>query len=183
MVIQLLSALIKYSDPGDVLSSLESILLRRPTLEDGMDVYQLVKSCPPLDTNSSYCNLLQSSHFSSTSVAAELEGQLVGFISGYIIPDRPDTLFVWQVAVSEQARGVGLASRMLKHILSRSQCQQVRFIETSITADNQASWALFTSLAKKLPAELNSSDWMDKHVHFKDQHDSEALVRIGPFTS
>jgi L-2,4-diaminobutyric acid acetyltransferase len=148
-----------------------------------MDVYQLVKSCPPLDTNSSYCNLLQCSHFSATSVAAELEGQLVGFISGYIIPDRPDTLFVWQVAVSEQARGIGLASRMLKHILSRSQCQQVHYIETSITAENQGSWALFTSLAKKLAAELNSSDWMDKHTHFKDQHDSEALVRIGPFTT
>jgi L-2,4-diaminobutyric acid acetyltransferase len=42
---------------------------------------------------------------------------------------------------------------------------------------------LFTSLADKLPAELQSSDWMDKQSHFAGQHDSETLIRIGPLTS
>lgn len=161
---------------------LESIELRPPTLEDGMSVFQLVENCPPLDTNSSYCNLLQCSHFAATSVAAERDGELVGFISGYILPDRPDTLFVWQVAVAEAARGVGLASKMLIHILDRPQCGGVQYLETTITEDNSASWALFKSLAKKLPSELNSSPWMDKEAHFRGQHDSEALVRLGPFT-
>ena len=148
-----------------------------------MDVFNLVENCPPLDTNSSYCNLLQASHFAGTSVAAILDGKLVGFISGYIIPDRPDTLFIWQVAVSEQARGLGLASHMLQHILARAHCSNVSFLETTITADNQASWALFTRLAKSLSTELQSAPWMDKQKHFAGLHDSEALVRIGPFNS
>lgn len=163
------------------MSCLESIELRLPSLEDGMAVFRLVENCPPLDTNSSYCNLLQCSHFSSTSVAAELDGEIVGFISGYALPERPDTLFVWQVAVGEQARGIGLASRMLKHILARPHCAHIAYLETSITEDNQASWALFKSLAKTLPADFQSSEWMDKDTHFAGQHDSEALVRIGPF--
>ena len=121
----------------------ENIVLRPPNLKDGIAVFELVKNFPPLDTNSSYCNLLQCSHFASTSVAAEHEGQLAGFISGYIIPDRPNTLFVWQVAVSEQARGAGLASCMLKNLLERANCENITHIETSITQDNQASWALF----------------------------------------
>ncbi len=146
-----------------------------------MDVYHLVENCPPLDTNSSYCNLLQCSHFAETSVAAKLGAQLVGFVSGYTIPARPDTLFVWQVAVSEQARGIGLASRMVTHILDRPECQSLKFIETSITHDNQASWALFKSLSKKLSTELQDSPWMDRKNHFADQHDSEVLVRVGPF--
>jgi L-2,4-diaminobutyric acid acetyltransferase len=181
MVVQLFSVLIKYSDQGEILSSLENIVLRRPTLEDGMGVYQLVENCPPLDPNSSYCNLLQCSHFSATSVTAVLEGSLVGFISGYIIPDRTDTLFVWQVAVSQNARGVGLASRMLSEILSRPECSAVEYLETTITQDNQASWALFEGLAKKLSVNLQRSDWMDKEAHFSGLHDSETLVRIGPF--
>lgn len=160
-----------------------SITLRRPTLEDGMSVFRLVEKCPPLDTNSSYCNLLQCSHFSETSVAAEQAGELVGFISGYIIPGRPDTLFIWQVAVAEQARGVGLASRMLLALLDRSQSAEVRFIETTITQENRASWALFDGVAKKLSADLESSAWMDKETHFLGQHDSETLVRIGAFNS
>jgi L-2,4-diaminobutyric acid acetyltransferase len=160
----------------------ENIVLRPPNLKDGIAVFELVKNCPPLDTNSSYCNLLQCSHFASTSVAAEHEGQLAGFISGYIIPDRPNTLFVWQVAVSEQARGAGLASCMLKNLLERANCENITHIETSITQDNQASWALFKGLAKKLATNLQSLEWMDKDIHFAGRHNSEALVRIGPIT-
>jgi len=165
------------------LSDLENIVLRSPSLEDGMAVFKLVQNCPPLDMNSSYCNLLQCSHFARTSVAAEVNGELLGFISGYALPERPDTLFIWQVAVAEQARGIGLASRMLFHILSRSHCADFAYLETTITDANKASWALFKSLSVKLSADFQSSDWLDKETHFSAQHDSEALVRIGPFSS
>ncbi len=163
------------------MSSSQNIELRMPTLVDGMSVFRLIQRCPPLDTNSSYCNLLQSGHFSTTSVAAELNKELVGFISGYRLPDRPGTLFIWQVAVDERARGLGLASRMLVHILNRPSCHGIKHLETTITQDNQPSWSLFKSLAKRLDTKLQSSEYMDKETHFDGQHDSESLVRIGPF--
>lgn len=156
------------------------INLRAPAAEDGAAVYELIAQCPPLDTNSMYCNLLQCTHFSATSVAAELNDDIVGFISGYIQPDQPDTLFIWQVAVGEKARGQGLAGRMLRDILARTACDEVKFIETTITPDNRASWALFESLAKKLDAELNHSVMFDRQQHFAGQHETEMLVRIGP---
>lgn len=159
------------------------VLLRRPISEDGANVHRLIGNCPPLDTNSLYCNLLQASHFSATSVAAELNGELVGFISGYIIPERADTLFIWQVAVAEQGRGMGLAGRMLREILARPACAEVQFLETTITPDNDASWALFRSLARKLDAECADSVMFDRDRHFDGQHDSEMLLRIGPFTA
>ncbi|MBL4608541.1 MAG: diaminobutyrate acetyltransferase [Pseudomonadales bacterium] len=148
-----------------------------------MAVFRLIESCPLLDINSSYCNFLQCSHFANTSVVAEMNGALVGFISGYAIPERPDTLFVWQVAVAEKARGLGLASRMLTHILARAHCIDIAYLETTITENNHASWALFKSLAKAQSAGFQSSGWMDKDTHFFGLHDSEALVRIGPFNS
>ncbi len=158
-----------------------AIELRAPSAIDGFSVFKLVGACPPLDGNSVYCNLLQCSHFSGTSVAAVREGELVGFISGYLVPDRPRTLFVWQVAVGEQARGCGLASAMLENILDRPACEQVNHIETSITGNNRPSWSLFERLAKTLGAELNSSVLFDRQQHFNDEHDTEMLVRIGPF--
>lgn len=159
----------------------KNIKLRPPVREDGMSVFRLIERCPPLDPNSSYCNFLQCSHFSETSVAAISEDELVGFISGYSEPAKPDTLFVWQVAVDERGRGAGLASRMLQDILSRPGNEGFRYLETTITQSNQASWTLFRSLAKKLSAEIQSSTWLDKQTHFDGQHDSEELVRIGPF--
>jgi L-2,4-diaminobutyric acid acetyltransferase len=146
-----------------------------------MEVNQLVADCAPLDTNSVYCNLLQCDHFSDTSVAAELDDALVGFISGYLLPAKTDTLFVWQVAVHESARGKGLAKKMLRDILSRPSCAGVRYLETTITRSNEGSWALFRSLAKQLNSPLNESVQFDKETHFKGKHDTEYLVRIGPF--
>ncbi|WP_233144526.1 diaminobutyrate acetyltransferase [Methyloprofundus sedimenti] len=155
--------------------------LRQPLPEDGSQAFKLISQCPPLDTNSLYCNLLQCSHFSCTSVAAVAQDEVVGFISAYVVPDRPNTLFVWQVAVGTQARGQGLATRMLQHILDRPLCNDIRYLETTITESNQASWALFNGLSSKLNTELHSSVMFDRKQHLDNAHDTEMLVKIGPF--
>lgn len=170
---------------GSALPSKE-VLLRRPVSEDGAGVHHLISRCPPLDENSIYCNLLQASHFADTSVAAHWEGEgngeLAGFVSGYLVPERPDTLFIWQVAVAEEARGLGLAGRMIREILRRPACAQVRHLETTITPDNTASWALFRGLARRLDTGCAESVMFDRERHFRGRHDSEMLLRIGPFS-
>ena len=118
-------------------SNTTAITLRKPTKDDGYRLHQLVAECPPLDPNSIYCNLLQCSHFAETGVAAEKEGDLVGFISGYIPPQQPETVFVWQVAVHEKGRGQGLAKRMLKEIVGRDACSNVTHLEPTNTEDNE----------------------------------------------
>jgi len=162
-------------------SNTTAIVLRKPRTEDGYPLHELIAACPPLDPNSIYCNLLQCSHFADTGVAAELDGQLVGFISGYIPPRQPDTLFIWQVAVHEKGRGQGLGKRMLKAILSRDACRNVQYLDTTITDDNDASWGLFLSLARDLGADTNRQVHFEREAHFGGHHDSEILLRIGPF--
>lgn len=156
------------------------ITFRKPAAEDGPSVSALIRDCPPLDVNSDYCNLVQCHHFADTTVIAKLDGNLVGYISGYLIPGKPDTLFIWQVAVDEAARGRGLALTMLKTILEREGCQSVRFVETTITEDNAASWALFRRLADEYAAALNNAPLFEKDRHFAGAHDTELLVTIGP---
>ena len=155
--------------------------LRKPVPEDGFAVNRLIKRCPPLDGNSVYCNLLQCTHFADTCVVAEIEGEPVGFISGYLIPERPNTLFIWQVAVAEAFRGRGLAREMLSRLLQRDQCREVNYLETSITPDNTPSRSLFESIAEFLEAECEESILFDRHRHFAGDHASELLLRIGPF--
>lgn len=109
-------------------------------------------------------------------------GDVLGFVSGYRIPDRPEVLFVWQVVVSSKARGQGLAGRMIQALLDSDACREVTQIETSITNDNQASWGLFKKLAQKLNASTSEAILFDKETHFGGQHDTEMLFRIGPFS-
>ena len=129
-----------------------------------------------------YCNLLQCSHFKDTCIAARSDGKLVGFVSGYILPAHPDTLFVWQVVVAGEARGNGLAGRMLQALLDQPACRGVKYIETTITPDNKASQALFSKLADVLKTDTEIAPGFDKDAHFQGQHESEERWRIGPIT-
>lgn len=156
--------------------------IRKPVPEDGPAVHRLIAACPPLDTNSLYCNLLQCSHFAETCAVAERSGEIMGFVSGYVKPNDPQTLFIWQVAVSEAARGLGLARALILHILARPVCRAVNRIETTITGDNDASWAMFGSLARSLSAPSSRSPLFDRDIHLEGRHPSEHLLRIGPFT-
>ena len=152
-----------------------------PGADDGPDVHALIAACPPLDQNSVYCNLLQCTHFADTCVAVKRDGRLVGWVSGHRPPNEPDVLFVWQVAVASEARGLGLAGRMIAHILERPACEGVSRIKTTITPDNAASWGLFKGFARKLSAPPNEAPWFLKDQHFPPGHDTEHLVTIGPF--
>jgi L-2,4-diaminobutyric acid acetyltransferase len=153
------------------------------TPTDGMALHSLVRDCPPLDPNSSYCNLLQCSHFQNTSIAAVSDGELLGSVTGYRIPERQDTLFIWQVAVHPKARGQGLGRTMLRNLHMQMSAQGIRFIETSITSDNNASWRLFTGFATEQNANMVRSVMFEQTLHFKGAHETEHLLRIGPLES
>jgi L-2,4-diaminobutyric acid acetyltransferase len=158
------------------------IKLQHPSVSDGMHVNRLIAECPPLDPNSAYCNLLQCSHFADTSIIAKQNDSCMGFVSGYLIPTRPEAVFVWQVAVAPAARGQRLASRMLRALLESEACRAVRYLETTITPDNEASLALFGTLAQSLDVGIEESAAFDKDQHFHGEHATEHLFRIGPFT-
>ena len=157
------------------------ILFTKPEVKDGLDIHALIKNCPPLDLNSSYCYMLASSLWADTSVCAWQDGQLIGFISALMRPDQDNALFIWQVAVHPQARGQKLARRMLAELLKRPATQSAQYLHTTISPDNQASWSTFQGLAKQLDCSSRTLPFLDKELHFKGAHDSEDLFEIGPF--
>ncbi len=154
--------------------------LRMPDAEDGPRVTALVAASPPLDTNSAYCNLLQCTDFRETCVVAERGGTLMGWVSAYRPPSAPHRLFIWQVAIAADARGMGLAARMIRELLARPAASGVSEITTTITAGNAASWGLFRSLARRFGADLTRSPRFEQAAHFGGHHDTEWEARIAP---
>lgn len=154
------------------------ISFRIPTGEDGAAVWALVRACKPLDENSMYCNLIQCDHFAETCILAEMDGEAVGWISAYILPNDPETLFVWQVAVSDRARGRGLGRRMLFELLERDACEGVMRLKTTITRDNGASWGLFRGFARRLGARIEDEPHFTRDDHFDGRHATEHMVTI-----
>ncbi len=154
--------------------------MRKPTAIDGPAITGLIAACPPLDPNSAYCNLLQCTHFADFCIVAERQGDVVGWVSGYRPPSSPEFFFVWQVAVSSAARGVGLAGRMIESLIDRPEANGVTHLITTVTDDNKPSWALFEGLAVRWNASLSKRALFERDAHFAGAHATEWEARIGP---
>ncbi len=160
-----------------------SMCLRRPRLSDGAAIHRLVDECKPLDLNSVYSYLLLCKHHCETCVVAEEQGEIIAFASGYIPPNSPNALFIWQVAVGARARRRGLGARMVNDLIQRPVCRQVNYLETTITPSNQASWSLFERLAEQLGADCHDRVLFEGGHFGSADHEPETLLRIGPFNT
>lgn len=169
------------ADSGD--DTVPDIILREPEVCDGPRLHELVSQCPPLDLNSLYSYLLLCEHHASTCVVAEVDGQVCGFVSAYLRPDQPDVLFVWQVAVHEKARGMGLARRMLRALLERESTRTARYLETTVGPENQASRRMFAAVAAHYGATTQESLLFGADLFGAGEHEDECLLRIGPIHS
>ncbi|MFI8188198.1 diaminobutyrate acetyltransferase [Streptomyces sp. NPDC085946] len=154
----------------------------RPKVADGAALWRMAKDSKVLDLNSSYSYLLWCRDFAGTSaVARDEHGEPIGFVTGYLRPDRPRTLLVWQVAVDEAHRGRGLAAALLDGLAARAVEQYgVRNVETTITPGNTASERLFTSFAGRHGAPLEREVLFGTGLFPDGPHDPEVLYRIGP---
>lgn len=160
---------------------LDTFLFRKPKLDDGMAIHELIRQSPPLDLNSVYCYLLLCDHFNETCIMAEHESRLAGFISAYPHPKRPDTLFVWQVVVAKDLRGLGLAGAMLNRILSEG-ASWASCIETTVTPSNQSSLRFFQAFADHRNTSCQRQSYMTKDLFGNGLHEEEILLRIGPLS-
>ncbi|WP_199485077.1 diaminobutyrate acetyltransferase [Actinomadura craniellae] len=148
--------------------------LAHPTIADGRELWQMARESKTLDLNSPYAYTLWCRDFAATSVVAHGTGGPCGFIIGYARPSRPDTLFVWQVAVARSHRGQGLARRMLGELATGR-----RYVEATVTPGNEPSTRLFESFARERDTALTRSPIFTED-HFPTPHEPEVLFRIGP---
>ncbi|MDW4908075.1 diaminobutyrate acetyltransferase [Streptomyces sp. ADMS] len=162
----------------------------RPMVADGAALWRIARDSKVLDLNSSYSYLLWCRDFAATSaVARDPDGRPVGFVTGYVRPDRPRTLLVWQVAVDAGHRGRGLAAALLDGLTRRVVAEQgLTTVETTITPGNTASERLFTSFAQRHGATVEREVLFDADLFPSEPsepnalHEPEVLYRIGPLS-
>jgi L-2,4-diaminobutyric acid acetyltransferase len=149
-----------------------------PQLDDGRELWRLARDSQTLDLNSAYTYVMCCRDFAATSVVARNADGVCGFVIGFARPERPRTLFVWQVAVDVTQRGRGLGRHMLDYLAD----DRYRYVEATVTPGNMASDRLFSSFARGRNAELERTPLFGAEL-FPGDHEPEVLYRIGPLGS
>ena len=161
----------------------EEILVRNTTLDDGRDIWHLVKNSGVLDLNSAYCYLLLCDQFAETCLVGEQNGQVIAFVTAYIKPQDENTLFVWQIGIDQRLRGHGLGKKLLSALLTQPACRHINKIQATVSPSNQASLNLFKSLTRQLKTNFHSEPYYGCEVFPDAEHEQEDLITVGPFTS
>ncbi|MBD8505662.1 diaminobutyrate acetyltransferase [Hoyosella sp. G463] len=168
------------SDIENTDTARRAVRFRFPEISDGIRLWEIARDSQVLDLNSSYAYVLWCRDFRESSVVAEVDGRVAGFVTGYFRPPDPLTIMVWQVAVDGDYRGLKIAHNMLDWLLDQPPVQRATHLETTISPDNEASIKLFSSLARSRDTEIVRSDLFPPDL-FPDSHEAEDLYRIGEF--
>lgn len=164
-------------------SSSNAIHFRNPSTDDGAAVWRVVRDSGVLDLNSAYMYMLLAREFADTCVVAEHDGEVVGFVTGFRPPQRPDSIFLWQVGVDASMRGQGLGKRLLTAFLQSPGAQGATMLETTISPSNEASRALFTAIARELGTDIRAGEgFRADQFPPEGDHEAEDWYFIGPYT-
>src|SRR5699024_10877848 len=123
-----------------------AISFRKPNLEDGKDIWSLAKETSELELNSSYRYILWCDKFADSTIVAVKDNEVIGFVQGFIQEDPEPTLFVLQVAVSEEIREQGLATRKIETFKKTT---DAKYLDATVTPSNLTSKHLVQSHAVK----------------------------------
>lgn len=150
-----------------------------PSVADGVRMWELAVASQVLDAKPRYAYALWCRDFARSSVVARRDGDVVGYVTGFLRPEAPSTLFVWQVCVSAAAQGTGVGGRMLDTVFGGA--PGADRMETTITPDNESSIALFTAFARRNGLTVERSELFGHDV-LGDDHEPEFLYSIRPTT-
>lgn len=143
-------------------------------------MWSVVRDSGTLEPNSPYAYLMLAAHFAETCVLAERDGRVVGFVAAFRSPAQPESAFVWQIGVLPETRGHGVGKELLKRLLARPACREVRYLEATVAPSNRASVRLFRGLARDVGAPCAVLPGFTPEMFPAGAHESEDLFRIGP---
>jgi L-2,4-diaminobutyric acid acetyltransferase len=157
----------------------DRVVFRRPVSADARAVWEMVRASDELDDNSEYYYMIWFRDFSRTSMVAELDGEVIGFLSGYRRPERPDTYFVWQEAVRPRHGIPFLGVKLFDHAVEQELLTGARYVEATVSEANTPIVMVLKRFAKRWNADVDKSV-LFSGADFGDGHHEETLYRIGP---
>jgi L-2,4-diaminobutyric acid acetyltransferase len=168
----------------EVMLDPDGVAVRGAIIDDGALLWELARDAGGIDLNTPYAYMMQCRNFHETCAVAEVFGTPAGFVTAHRLPKAPQVLFVWQVAVLPEFRGLGIGQRLLEGLVELPSCKGVRKLEATVTPSNKASEALFTAFAKGRDAAIEFGAGFARDEFPDDEpQERERLVVVHPIHS
>ena len=85
-------------------------------------------------------------HFHATSTIAEADGDLAGFLIGFLSPSQPDAAYIHFVGVDPARRGGGLARVLYERFFALASADNRQVVRAITAATNAQSIAFHTAM-------------------------------------
>ncbi|CUK15858.1 L-2,4-diaminobutyric acid acetyltransferase [Shimia thalassica] len=153
-------------------------ILRSPRPEDGERVALLAKDDRKQVFGELLGELSDFEQFMNTSIVAEVEGEVVGAVLAYVPPYDPETLNILHVVIHENEENKGLGSLMLGQLMRREVCAGITRVETTISASDEVTWALFRRFAQWQRRRLDIKPFFTQALQPHRRHENDNQVTI-----
>lgn len=159
----------------------ESLLvqIRRPRVEEGSAIWDLVCGAGSLDLDGRHVLPLLVSSFADTCLVAEADGALVGFVGGYRTATTPGSVLLWEIDVDAAFRRQGLGNALLHALIQCPSCADVEYLEAAVGSFNIAARRLLRGFARDLDTscEMTLGPLESSRSQGREGQD---LLRVGP---
>lgn len=160
----------------------EDLMLRHPTREDAQAMLDVVLATNAENPKGGLDIYALSSYermagpFSETSMIAEENGKVVGFITGFLLPGKDDPeLFIWQIGVPPEHQGKGIGPSMQIRLAEQLNVQRIL---TTIEGVNEQSQGAFWKLAGYMGSKLEPTGQVVSGEILGNGHDTEIYFEI-----
>lgn len=113
-------------------------------------------------------------HFAGTSLVAERDGALVGFLIGFLSVDRAAEAYIHFVGVSPAARGAGVGRALYERFFETSRAHGRTCVRCVTTPANSASIAFHTAMGFRVEPDGEELDG----VTAKLDYDGPGMHRV-----
>ncbi len=144
---------------------------------DFIEIHELTGDIDGIVQHPGHLYKIMADHFGDTFFIAReenevKEAQILGFMMGFMSPKMKGELFVWQIAVSENAQGKSVGSKLLQHTIDfASKASDCNAVVATVETDNIASQKLF----EKFDFQICSQKYVSGNQEFIEVNGKEAI--------
>jgi L-2,4-diaminobutyric acid acetyltransferase len=153
------------------------IHIQQASVNDHFEIHRLSGRIRGIVQHPEHVYKIMAVHFGKTFyVARESDLQsspIQGFMMGFVSQSIPGHLFVWQIAVSEEAHGKGIGTRLLEHTVTYArESGECTAVMATVETGNTGSQRLF----EKMGFHIDSERFMEQGQELTQRGSKEAVT-------